>query len=71
MRVVIFLAGVVLAAVGGVVAYRTVFLEPKEVIVITETGVSQAPDMLRVAAGLALLIAGAGIAFLAARRRRN
>jgi hypothetical protein len=70
MRIVIFIIGVLVAALGGVMAYRALFLEPDTTIVITNTNVHQYPNTLRVLGGLLLLIIGAGIAFLGARRRR-
>jgi hypothetical protein len=70
MRIVIFIIGVLVAALGGVMAYRALFLEPDTTIVITNTNVHQYPNTLRVTGGLLLLIIGAGIAFLGARRRR-
>ena len=69
MRAAIILAGIVMAVAGGVIAYRALFLDPAEVIVITDRGLHERPDLLRVVGGLALFIVGAGIAFFAARRR--
>ncbi|MEA2172928.1 MAG: hypothetical protein QOD00_520 [Blastocatellia bacterium] len=70
MRIVIFIIGVLVAALGGVMAYRALFLEPDTTIVITNTNVHQYPNTLRVLGGLLLLVVGAGIAFFGARRRR-
>ena len=70
LRVVIFIIGVLIAAVGGVTAYRALFLEPDTTIVITNTNVHQYPNTLRVLGGLLLLLIGAGVAFFGARRRR-
>ena len=72
MRVAAFLLGVVLAAVGGVIAYRALFLAPSAAVIITEAGrVREMPDLLRVGGGLALLVLGAAIAFFGALRRRK
>jgi hypothetical protein len=70
MRTFVFIIGVLLAALGGVTAYRALFLEPDTTIVITNTDVHQYPNTWRVAGGLLLLLIGAGVAFFGARRRR-
>lgn len=70
MRGVLLIFGIVLAAAGGVLAYRSYFVEPSAAVVITETTVREVPNMARVFSGLALLVAGAGLAILAGLRRR-
>jgi hypothetical protein len=70
MRIFVFIIGVLIAATGGVIAYRALFLEPDTTIVITNTNVQQYPNTLRVLGGLLLLLIGAGIAFFGARRKR-
>ena len=70
LRVALVIFGVVLAAVGGVLAYRSYFVEPSAAVVISEAGVREVPDMARVAVGLLLLAAGAALALSAALRRR-
>ena len=70
MRVAGIIFGIVLAAVGGAVAYRAFFLEPSEAVVITDAGrVRELPDILRIVGGLALLLTGAAVAYVCARRR--
>jgi hypothetical protein len=64
------LAGILLAATGGVVAYRAAFVAPRAAVVITETGVREMPDVWRIILGLLLLFAGACLAYFAARTRR-
>ena len=68
-RVLLIIFGVVIAAVGGVVAYRAYFLAPPEAIVISESGIREVPDYFRVISGVILLIVGAAIAFTVATRR--
>ena len=68
-RVALIIFGVVLAAAGGVLAYRSYFLEPSSAVVITDTAVREVPNMARVVGGLAMLTAGAGLALFAALRR--
>ena len=70
MRVALVIFGIVLAAAGGVLAYRSYFVEPSAAVVITETSVREVPNMTRVAGGLLLLAAGTVIALFAALRRR-
>ncbi|HEX7313123.1 MAG TPA: hypothetical protein VF297_04355 [Pyrinomonadaceae bacterium] len=70
MRVIAIVFGIVLAAAGGVLAYRSYFVEPSTAVVITDTTVRELPNMGRVAAGLLLLAAGAALALSAALRRR-
>ena len=70
-RPVLVIFGIILAAVGGVVAYRAYFLDPSAAIVITDTGVRELPDTFKVVGGLALLVLGAAIAYTAALRKRS
>ena len=70
MRVFLLIFGIALAAAGGVLAYRSYFVEPSAAVVITETTVREVPNMARVLGGLLLLLAGAALALFAALRRR-
>ena len=70
MRVALIIFGIVLAAVGGVLAYRAFFVEPSAAVVITDVSVREVPNMGRVAGGLLLLATGACLALFAAFRRR-
>jgi hypothetical protein len=58
------------AAVGGVIAYRALFLEPSAAVVITNTEIRELPNYTRVVGGIVLLIAGAAIAFFTAIRKK-
>jgi hypothetical protein len=69
MRTVVVIFGFVLAALGGVIAYRAFFLEPSTAVVISNEGVRELPNTFRVAGGIALLIVGAAIAFTVAVRK--
>jgi hypothetical protein len=71
MRILALIVGLIIAAAGGALLYRSLFLEPSTTVVITETNVREFPNALRVAGGSVLLILGAGLAFLAARRKRT
>lgn len=70
MRYLIVAAGIVLAAVGGVIAYRAYFLEPSAAIVITSNEVRELPNYTRIVGGCALLIVGALTAYFAGIRKR-
>lgn len=70
VRIILVIVGIVLAAVGGVIAYRAYFLEPKAAVIITSTEVRELPDTFRVISGLLLLIVGGVIAYVAALRKR-
>ena len=70
LRVALVIFGIVLAAAGGVLAYRAYFLEPAAAVVITDAAVREVPNAKRVAVGLLLLLAGAALALFAALRRR-
>ena len=70
LRPILVIFGVVLAAVGGVIAYRAYYLEPRAAVVITNTDVRELPDYFRVITGIVLLIVGAALAYTAALRKR-
>jgi 4-amino-4-deoxy-L-arabinose transferase-like glycosyltransferase len=70
MKPVLVILGIVVAAVGGAIAYRALFLEPASAVLITNTEVRELPNYARVVGGLLLLIAGAAVAFLTAIRKK-
>ena len=70
LRVIAIILGIVLAAVGGVIAYRAYFLEPAAAVLISDRGVREIPDTYRTIEGLVLLVLGGVMAFYAARRKR-
>ena len=69
MRVISFILGLAVAAAGGVIAYRALFLEPSTAILVTNTDVREVPNTLRATGGIIMLIAGMALAFYAARRK--
>jgi uncharacterized protein YjeT (DUF2065 family) len=69
LRAIAVIFGIVLAAVGGVIAYRAFFLDPTAAVVISNEGVRELPDTFKIVEGLVLLVAGAVIAFSAAVRK--
>jgi len=70
LRILAIVLGIVLAAIGGVIAYRAYFLEPAAAVIISDRGVRELPDTYRTIEGIALLVIGAVMAFFAARRKR-
>jgi hypothetical protein len=68
-RAIIVVFGIVLAAVGGVIAYRAFFLDPAAAIVISNEGVRELPNTFKIVGGLALLVLGASISFFTAIRK--
>ena len=70
MRIIAIILGLAIAALGGVIAYRAYFLEPSSAVVITNTEVRELPNTARVMGGLALILVGAAMAFLAGRTRK-
>jgi len=72
MRVLIITGGVILAAIGGVVAYRALFIEPSAAVVITNSGsVREVPNYARIVGGSLAFVAGSAVAFLVAIRSRR
>jgi hypothetical protein len=71
LRTLLIIAGIALAAVGGVVAYRAAFLAPPAALLVNESSgsVHQVQNVWGIAGGVALLALGAWLAFFAARRR--
>ncbi len=69
MRAVLIIFGIVLAAAGGVIAYRAAFIAPHAAVVLTDTSTHELPNLWRVSGGIILLITGALVAFYATRRR--
>ena len=61
--------GIILAAAGGVITYRALYVEPRSTVVITEAGVRELPDRTRVFEGAVLLVGGTALALFAAVRR--
>jgi hypothetical protein len=69
VRIIGLITGIAIAATGGVIAYRALFLEPSAAVVVTNTEVREVPDTLRVVGGIMMLVAGMALAFFAARRK--
>jgi 4-amino-4-deoxy-L-arabinose transferase-like glycosyltransferase len=70
LKPILVIFGIVVAAVGGAIAYRALFLEPASAVLITNTEVRELPNYARVVGGVLLLIAGAAVAFFTAIRKK-
>ncbi|MEA2206502.1 MAG: hypothetical protein QOE77_3278 [Blastocatellia bacterium] len=71
MKIILLIVGMAIAAAGGVIAYRALFVEPSAAVLLTQTEVRELPNTLRVAGGFAMLIVGGMLAFVGARRLRS
>lgn len=70
MKALLLIIGIMLAATGGVITYRALYVEPKSTVVITDTGISELPNRMRVAGGALLFVGGTAVALFAAVRKR-
>jgi hypothetical protein len=71
LRIIGTIVGIAVGAVGGLIAYRALFLDPSSAVVVTETEVREVPNMFRVVGGIAMLAFGAIVAFLTGRMRER
>lgn len=71
LRVIATILGIAIAAYGGVMLYRALFVEPPSAVVISAEGVRQLQSTSRVVGGLALLVFGSALAFTTALRRKR
>lgn len=69
MKVLLLIVGIVIATIGGVITYRTLYVEPRSAVVITETGIRQIPNQARVVGGALLFVGGSALALYAAIRK--
>jgi hypothetical protein len=69
MKIILLIAGILLATAGGVITYRAIYLEPSSAVVITDTGVRDVPNYSRIIGGTILLVGGAALALVAVHRR--
>ena len=71
MKVLLLIIGIVVATAGGVITYRTLYVEPKSAVVITETGIRQIPNQARVVGGALLFVGGSALALFAATKKKK
>lgn len=69
MKVLLLIVGIIVATAGGVMTYRTLYVEPRSAVVITETGIRQIPNQARVVGGALLFVGGSALALYAAIRK--
>jgi hypothetical protein len=70
VKYILIIVGLLIATVGGVIAYRALFLEPSAAVVITSSEVKELPNYTKIGAGVLLLIIGAAVTFLAVRPKK-
>jgi hypothetical protein len=68
MKAFLLIAGILLATAGGVITYRALYIEPRAAVLITSGEIKELPNYTKIIGGTALLIGGAAVAFLAARK---
>lgn len=71
MRVFTVIIGIIVAAIGGVIAYRSYFFQYGTSYVVTSEGVDTVSSTIWVVAGLFLFFIGVLTATLAATRARH
>jgi hypothetical protein len=68
LRVFILIVGILVATAGGVTTYRALYVEPRSAVIITESEVRELPNYKRVVGGALMLVCGAAVAVIAARK---
>ena len=68
MRVFVLIVGILVATAGGVTTYRALYVEPRSAVIITESEVRELPNYKRVVGGALMLVCGAAVAIIAARK---
>ena len=68
MRVFVLIVGILVATAGGVTTYRALYVEPRSAVIITESEVRELPNYKRVVGGALMLVCGAAVAVIAARK---
>jgi len=70
VKALLLILGVLIATAGGVFTYRTLYVEPKSGVVITDSGIRQIPDQARVVGGALMFVGGSALALFAATRKK-
>jgi len=68
MKTFLLIVGILVATAGGVITYRALYVEPRTAVVISESGVREIPNYKRVVGGALMLVCGAAVAIVAARK---
>jgi hypothetical protein len=69
VKALLLIVGILIATAGGVITYRTLYVEPKSAVVITDSGIRQIPDQARVVGGALMFVGGSALALFAATRK--
>jgi hypothetical protein len=69
VKALLLILGILIATAGGVITYRTLYVEPKSAVVITDSGIRQIPDQARVVGGALMFVGGSALALFAATRK--
>ena len=70
MKALLLIVGILIATAGGAITYRTLYVEPKSAVVITDSGIRQIPDQARVVGGALMFVGGSALALFAATRKK-
>jgi len=70
VKTLLLILGILIATAGGVITYRTLYVEPKSGVVITDSGIRQIPDQARVVGGALMFVGGSALALFAATRKK-
>jgi hypothetical protein len=68
LKAFVLIIGILVATAGGVVTYRALYVEPRTAVVISESGVREIPNYKRVVGGALMLVCGAAVAIITARK---
>lgn len=69
MKILLLIVGIIVATAGGVITYRTLYVEPKSAVVITNRGIREIPNQARVIGGALMFVGGSALALYAATRK--
>jgi hypothetical protein len=70
VKALLLIVGILIATAGGVITYRTLYVEPKSGVVITDSGMRQIPNQARVVGGALMFVGGSALALFAATRKK-
>lgn len=66
MKTILMIVGILVATAGGVITYRSLYVEPRSAVVITDTEVRELPNYARVITGALLFVGGTALALYSA-----
>ncbi len=69
MKTLMLIIGILLATAGGVITYRTLYVEPKSAVIITESDIRELPNYTRLIGGVLMFVGGSALALYAAARK--